>query len=249
MEQIETPLPKVVSRDEWRTERLKHLEHEKEVTRHRDRVSAERRRLPMVALDKEYIFDGPEGKRSLLDLFGNCRQLIIYHFMFDPEWDTGCGGCTGYVDALGDLSMLGERDTTFALVSRAPLAKLEAYKAGKGWSVPWYSSFGSNFNYDFHVTLDARVAPVEYNYRASAQMAKPIEGEEHGMSVFFVWGTLSSTLTPHTHAAPKTSPILIICLTSPLTAGRKIGRTHRRAGLRSQLTGNADTAGRGAGLR
>jgi len=185
MEQIETPLPKVVSRDEWRTERLKHLEHEKEVTRHRDRVSAERRRLPMVALDKEYIFDGPEGKRSLLDLFGNCRQLIIYHFMFDPEWDTGCGGCTGYVDALGDLSMLGERDTTFALVSRAPLAKLEAYKAGKGWSVPWYSSFGSNFNYDFHVTLDARVAPVEYNYRASAQMAKPIEGEEHGMSVFF----------------------------------------------------------------
>jgi predicted dithiol-disulfide oxidoreductase (DUF899 family) len=136
------------------------------------------------------MLDGTEGKRSLKDLFDGRRQLIVYHFMFDPEWEKGCPGCTGYVDALGDLSMLPDRDTTFVLVSRAPLAKLAAYKALKGWSVPWYSSFGSDFNYDFHVTLDENVAPVEYNYRNKAEMEARngpnlMEGEEHGLSVFF----------------------------------------------------------------
>ena len=109
---------------------------------------------------------------------------------FDPAWDKGCPGCTSYVNALGDLSMLNERDTTFLLVSRAPLPKLEAYKAKKGWSVPWFSSFGSDFNYDFHVTNDEKVAPVEYNYRDKAEMearkvANAADGEEHGLSVFF----------------------------------------------------------------
>jgi len=104
--------------------------------------------------------------------------------MFDPEWEEGCSGCTGYANAIADLSLLSERDTTFALVSRAPSAKLEAYQASKGWNILWYSSFGSDFNYDFHVTLDASVQPIEYNYRAKAQMARPIEGEEHGLSVF-----------------------------------------------------------------
>jgi predicted dithiol-disulfide oxidoreductase (DUF899 family) len=107
----------------------------------------------MVKIDKEYVFDGPEGNRSLHDLFETRWQLIVYHFMFDPEWEKGCPGCTGYVDALGDLSMLHDRDTSFVLISRAPLAKLEAYKALKGWNVPWYSSFGSDFNYDLHVTV------------------------------------------------------------------------------------------------
>lgn len=99
-------------------------------------------------------------------------------------------GCTGYVDALGDLSMLNDRDTTFVLVSRAPLPKLEAYKALKGWTIPWYSSFGSDFNYDFHVTLDETIAPIEYNYRDKAELEKRngpnvMQGESHGLSVFF----------------------------------------------------------------
>lgn len=179
-----------MSRDEWLLERKKLLAHEKELTKRRDRVNAERRRLPMVRIEKDYVFDGPSGKVSLLDLFDGRRQLIVYHFMFGPEWDEGCSGCTGYVDALGDLSMLHDRDTAFVLVSRAPLAKLEAYRARKGWSLPWVSSYGSDFNYDFHVTLDENVAPVEYNYRDKAQMVarngpNVVEGEEHGLSVFF----------------------------------------------------------------
>jgi predicted dithiol-disulfide oxidoreductase (DUF899 family) len=110
--------------------------------------------------------------------------------MFDPAWDKGCSACTGWVDALGNLSKLNDRDTTFALVSRAPPTKIEAYKAQKGWRIPWFSSFGSDFNYDFHVTLDGKVAPVEYNYRdkAETQTSKArniVDGEEHGLSVFF----------------------------------------------------------------
>ena len=130
-----TPHPPVASRDQWLAERKKLLAHEKELTKHRDRVNAERRRLPMVKIEKDYVFDGPNGKRSLKDLFDGRRQLIVYHFMFDPAWDKGCPGCTGYVNALGDLSLLNDRDTTFVLVSRAPLAKLEAYKAQKGWKL------------------------------------------------------------------------------------------------------------------
>ena len=161
----EVPHPSIVSRDEWEVARKTLLLHEKELTRHYDRVAAERRRLPMVKVDKEYIFDTADGKKTLLELFGPHRQLIIYHFMFGPDWDTGCMGCTGFVQAIGDLSSLAERDTTFALISRAPLAKLVAYKAKHSWSIPWYSSFGSDFNYDFHVSDD--------------------KGEGQGLSVFF----------------------------------------------------------------
>jgi predicted dithiol-disulfide oxidoreductase (DUF899 family) len=157
--------PPIATRDEWLAARKTLLAHEKEVTKHYDRVSAERRRLPMVKIEKSYTFDGPEGKRSLLDLFDGHRQLIVYHFMFDPEWENGCDGCTGYVNALADLSMLAARDTQFVLISRAPLEKLQAYKARKGWDRRWYSSFGSDFNYDFQTTTDT--------------------GETHGLSVFF----------------------------------------------------------------
>jgi len=186
--------PGIVSRDQWVAERKKLLVHEKEVTRHRDRVNAERRRLPMVKIDKQYTFAGPDGPRSLIDLFDGRRQLIVYHFMFDPEWNEGCSGCTGYVDALGDLSMLAERDTSMVLISRAPLAKLEAYKEKRGWSLPWLSSHGSDFNYDFHVTLDESVAPVEYNFRDKAELESRgdetyfLKGEQHGLSVFFRLG-------------------------------------------------------------
>ncbi|HIK16435.1 MAG TPA: DUF899 domain-containing protein [Leptolyngbyaceae cyanobacterium M33_DOE_097] len=182
--------PNIVKKDEWLTARRILLEHEKELTRQRDRVNAERRRLPMVKLEKEYTFEGSNGSAKLIDLFDGRTQLIIYHFMFAPDWEKGCMGCTGYVNALGDLSMLNQRDTTFVLVSRAPLPKLAAYKKLKGWTLPWYSSFGSDFNYDFHVTLDETIAPIEYNYLDKAELERRngpnvMQGESHGLSVFF----------------------------------------------------------------
>ena len=184
------PHPPIVSQDQWLDARKKLLTHEKEQTKHYDRVNAERRRLPMVKVEKGYTFDGRGGKRDFKALFDGRRQLIIYHFMFDPAWKKGCPSCTWYVDSLGDLSLLNERDTTFALVSRAPLAKIEAYRAERGWDIPWYSSFGTDFNYDFHATNDARVRPIEYNYRSKAEneaheSPNNLEGEEHALSVFF----------------------------------------------------------------
>lgn len=185
--------PSIATHEEWLAARKELLAREKEVTRARDAVSAARRRLPMVRIDKDYTFTGPEGQVTLADLFDGRRQLIVYHFMFDPRWDAGCPGCTGYVNEIGDVSALHDRDTTFVLVSRAPLPKLEAYKAQHGWSLPWYSSYGSDFNYDFHVTFDASVAPIEHNYRSAAeleQLGRPIKAddqpsESQGMSIFF----------------------------------------------------------------
>lgn len=185
--------PNIVGKDEWLTARKTLLEHEKALTKQRDRINAERRRLPMVKLEKAYTFEGLNGAVKLADVFEGRTQLIIYHFMFAPEWEKGCMGCTGFVNSLGDLSMLNARDTTFVLVSRAPLPKLEAYKQQKGWTHPWYSSFGSDFNYDFHATLDENIAPIEYNYRDKAELEK-IHGsnvrqcESHGLSVFFRMG-------------------------------------------------------------
>jgi predicted dithiol-disulfide oxidoreductase (DUF899 family) len=185
-----TAHPPIASQDAWLAQRIVLQTHEKELTKHRDRVNAERRRLPMVKIDKDYVFDTLNGKQSLKDLFEERRQLIVYHFMFDPAWEKGCPGCTSYANSLGDLSKLYDHDTTFALISRAPLAKLEAYRVKMGWSVPWYSSFDSDFNYDFHVTLDENVAPIEYNYRNLTEMKarkgpNGMKGEEHGLSVFF----------------------------------------------------------------
>jgi predicted dithiol-disulfide oxidoreductase (DUF899 family) len=164
-------LPDVVSREEWLLARKGLLAKEKELTRRRDALNAERRRLPMVEITKDYRFDGPDGAVSLLDLFEGRRQLIVGHFMFDPSWEDGCPSCTAGADEVsqGLLDHLHARDTTLVYVSRAPLDKLERYKARKGWTFPWYSSYGSDFNYDFHVTLDESVAPVEYNYRTPAE--------------------------------------------------------------------------------
>jgi predicted dithiol-disulfide oxidoreductase (DUF899 family) len=176
--------PPIVSKEEWLTARKALLTDEKELTHQRDRVSAKRRRLPMVKMDKDYVFEGSQGKTHLLNLFEDRCQLIIYHFMFAPDWDKGCSGCRGFVNALGDLTLLNERDTTLALVSRAPFEKLDRYKAEQGWSLPWFSSWGSDFNYDFHVTLDESIAPVQYNYR-NAKTPGQLRGESHGLSVFF----------------------------------------------------------------
>lgn len=181
--------PSVVSRAEWLAARKALLAKEKELTRYRDAVNAERRRLPMARIDKEYIVEGPEGKVRLLDLFEGRWQLIVYHFMFDPSWDEGCPNCSFLVDNIGHLSHLHARDTSLVLISRAPLARIEPFKRRMGWTVPWYSSFGSDLNYDFHVTLDETVAPVEYNYRNRAELVRNGEayftqGEAHGLSVF-----------------------------------------------------------------
>jgi predicted dithiol-disulfide oxidoreductase (DUF899 family) len=188
-------LPEVVSRQEWLVARKELLAKEKELTRRRDALNAERRQLPMVRITKDYVFEGPGGPARLLDLFEGRRQLIVRHFMFDPSWDQGCPSCSAAAAEVSDglLEHLHVRDTSFAVVSRAPLDKIERYKAGKGWTFPWYSSFRSDFNYDFHVTLDESVAPVEYNYRTPAEHAaagtmgyveghQPIEGP--GQSCF-----------------------------------------------------------------
>jgi len=167
-------LPRVASRDEWLVARKELLEAEKAMTRARDKLNIRRRELPMVEIEKEYVFEGPSGNATLLDLFEGRRQLILRHFMFDPSWDDGCPSCTAASDEVSDglLDHLHARDTTFVAVSRAPLAKIEAYKTSRGWTFPWYSSFGSDFNYDFHVTLDESVAPVEFNYRDKDELEK-----------------------------------------------------------------------------
>ena len=181
--------PRVVSRDEWLVARKELLAKEKQATRARDTLRAERQALPMVEIDKEYAFEGPDDEASLLDLFEGRRQLIVQHFMFDPSWDDGCPSCTYALEDLGHLPHLYEKDTSFVVVSRVLLAKIEAYKRRKGWTIPWFSSFGSDFNYDFHVTLDEAVAPVRYNYRTQeereqASMSWYARGEQAGYSVF-----------------------------------------------------------------
>lgn len=160
-------LPRIATRDEWITARTDLLAKEKELTRQRDALNTERRNLPMVEIEKDYTFAGPDGTLRLIDLFEGRAQLIIYHFMFDPQWEDGCPSCTAGTDELapGFFEHLHIRDTTYAMVSRAPQAKLDRWKAKKGWSLPWYSSFGSDFNYDFGVTIDESVAPGEYNFR------------------------------------------------------------------------------------
>jgi len=163
-------LPRIAGRDEWLAARTELLEQEKRLTRERDALNTRRRELPMVEIVKPYRFEGPDGPASLADLFEGRRQLIVGHFMFKPEWEDGCPSCTAGADnvAEGTRRQLEMRDTTLAYVSRAPLGKLERYKAKRGWTFPWYSSFGSDFNYDFHVTHDEDVAPLEYNYRSQA---------------------------------------------------------------------------------
>jgi len=165
-------LPEVASREQWLEARLRLLEMEKEVTRRRDAVSAERRRLPMVRVEKEYVFDGPAGTVTLADLFGDRMQLVVQHIMFGPEWDAACPVCTQFMSELSPavLDRLREHQTAYVLVSRAPLATLEAYQASHGWSLPWYSSHGSDFNYDFQVTLDQPREQLTYNYRPAARL-------------------------------------------------------------------------------
>jgi predicted dithiol-disulfide oxidoreductase (DUF899 family) len=165
-------LPPVVSEAEWQEAHEKLLAKEKEATRARDALAAERRRLPRVRIDKDYVFEGSDGEARLVDLFDGRRQLIVYHFMFGPNQDEGCDGCSMVVDQIGHLAHLHARDTSFALVSRAPLAKIEPYKQRMGWTIPWFSSFDSDFNVDFGLSPET---PQAGEYQ---------DGETFGLSVF-----------------------------------------------------------------
>jgi predicted dithiol-disulfide oxidoreductase (DUF899 family) len=184
--------PKTVSRAEWLVARKELLKKEKEFTRQRDALSAERRKLPMVKIEKEYVFESPTGRTTLRDLFGSHRQLIIYHFMFDPDWEEGCKSCSHFIDNVaGSVVHLAARDTSFAFVSRAPLQKIESFKKRMGWSFLWLSSFGNDFNYDFGVTLDPEKADYEYNYASAKALLAAgkvwfAKGEMPGLSVFFL---------------------------------------------------------------
>lgn len=178
-------LPAIVTREEWLVARKALLAQEKEETRRRDAVNAERRRLPMVRVAKDYTFTGPGGPVDLSDLFGGKQQLVVQHVMFDPAWEDVCPGCTGALDEMNAalLAHLAHRDTAYAAISRTPYEKLSAHQEKKGWGfLPWYSSFGSSFNYDFHVTIDPAVAPVYFNYRDADELRAAGQGEFDGSS-------------------------------------------------------------------
>jgi predicted dithiol-disulfide oxidoreductase (DUF899 family) len=181
--------PEVVTQSEWLEARKALLAREKELTRLRDELSAERRRLPMVEIEKDYRFTGPDGEVGLADLFEGRGQLLIYHFMWLADQGAGCPSCSFLVDNIGDVRHLHARDTTLALVARGPFEDIDGYRRRMGWNIPLYSSLGSDFNYDFHVTIDSDVAPVEYNYRGGAELAKDPawrdwKGEMPGTSAF-----------------------------------------------------------------
>ena len=165
-------LPEVVSRAEWTAARKELLAQEKELTRARIRVNAQRRRLPMVKVDKAYVFEGPDGKAGLGDLFAGRPQLVMHHFMFAPSWDEACPSCSSAADGIGRLRQLHVRNTSLVAVSRAPYPKIAAFRERMGWTFPWYSSFGSDFNYDFHATLDDTIAPVVLHFRTRDEIAE-----------------------------------------------------------------------------
>jgi predicted dithiol-disulfide oxidoreductase (DUF899 family) len=165
-------LPPVVSETEWEAALEALRAKEKDATRARDALAAERRRLPRVRIGKDYVFEGPNGPARLVDLFEGRTQLIVYHFMFGPNQEVGCDGCSLFVDQIGHLAHLHARDVSFALISRAPIDKIERYRKRMGWTIPWYSSFETDFNVDFGLSPEV---PAEGVYQ---------DGENFGLSVF-----------------------------------------------------------------
>ena len=182
---VNVEIHKVVSREEWLAARIEHLDKEKEFTRLRDQLSQQRRELPWVKVGKEYVFNGPNGKETLSELFAGRSQLLIYHFMFDPSWDEGCPSCSFWADNYdGIIVHLNHRDVTLVTVSRAPLDQLEAYRRRMGWNFKWVSSWQTDFNRDYHVTstaedLDKGEASYNYKKREGSPSESP------GISVFY----------------------------------------------------------------
>jgi predicted dithiol-disulfide oxidoreductase (DUF899 family) len=176
---------RVVSHDEWVEARKRFLAREKAFTRERDALSRERRELPWEMVDKKYVFDGPEGKETLADLFAGKSQLLVYHFMFGADWKEGCPACSFWADNFnGIIPHLKQRDTTMVAISRAPLAKLEAFKKRMGWSFKWLSSGDNGFNRDYGVAFTPEeVERKEASYNYTTQ--DPLETEREGVSVFF----------------------------------------------------------------
>ena len=176
---------KIVSREEWISAQKAHLVHEKEFTRARDRLSAERRALPWVKVDKTYVFDGPDGKQTLADLFAGRSQLVVQHFMFAPDWNEGCKSCSFWADGFERMiPHLAARYTTLVAISRAPLQKLEAFKARMGWTFDWLSSAGSDFNHDYGVSFtpeEIKSGARTYNFGTSGFGIE----DAPGISVFF----------------------------------------------------------------
>jgi predicted dithiol-disulfide oxidoreductase (DUF899 family) len=182
-------LPDVVPAGEWLAARKALLADEKALTKARDELNAKRRQLPMVRVGKHYVFDGADGEVSLLDAFEGRRQLIVYHFMWRWDLNAGCPSCSILVDNIGHVAHLHAANTTLAVISRGSWADLKRFVDRMGWAVPFYSSFRTDFNYDFHVTQDETVAPVSYNYRTKEELVEANqawagEGEQPGVSVF-----------------------------------------------------------------
>jgi predicted dithiol-disulfide oxidoreductase (DUF899 family) len=180
----------IVSREEWLVARKALLAKEKQATRQRDALTAERMRLPMVRIDKPYVFQGPLGPQSLADLFAGQPQLLIYHFMFQPEWNEGCKSCSHFMDtSAGAVIHLRARHTAFVVVSLAPFEKIDAFRRRMNWDFPWVSSYGSDFNRDFEVSIDVADERSNYNYARSKNLLEAgkiwfPKGELPGLSAF-----------------------------------------------------------------
>ena len=195
--------PKVVSRQEWLTARKALLAKEKSFSRERDELARERRGLPWVRIEKDYLFDGPDGEASLADLFGARNQLIVYHFMLGPGWAAGCPSCSFLADHFdGALPHLAARDVNFAAVSRAPLAEIRKFQARMGWRFAWLSSYGNDFNFDFHVSFhkeDIGKRKVEYNFELGDASMEELPGasafyKDARGSVFHTYSTYARGL-------------------------------------------------------
>jgi predicted dithiol-disulfide oxidoreductase (DUF899 family) len=185
MTATQTAFNSIVSKDEWLQARRALLEQEKALTREHDELSRKRRELPWVKVGENYVFDGPQGAVTLSDLFGGRTQLMIYHFMFGPEWAEGCPSCSMVADTIdGTLPHLAHRDAAFVMVSRAPIGRIEAFKKRMGWSCPWVSSYGNGFNRDFHVSFtkeEMERGEVDYNFGVDRFPSD----EAPGLSVFY----------------------------------------------------------------
>jgi predicted dithiol-disulfide oxidoreductase (DUF899 family) len=211
-----TAYPEVATREEWLAARKKLLAREREVTHLRDAINAERRRLPMVKVEKDYVFEGPDGEVRFIDMFEGRSQLYIHHFMWIHELDEGCPSCTMAAHLTfteKDRALLNAKGVTFAAVSRAPYASIARYKDKHGWTFPWYSSRDNDFTYDYHVTFDSTRAPIEYNYQSLDQLQAAgvtddmLRGDWPGASVFVrrgddVFHTYSAYARGLDHSAP-----------------------------------------------
>ena len=223
----------VVSAAEWLNARKELQAAEEEAVLALEQLAIRRRELPAVAVEKDYVFQGPDGEASLLDLFEGRTQLIVQHFMFDPSWEQGCPVCSYQADNIGNLAHLHARNTTYAAVSRAPISKIEPFRQRMGWTFPWYSSLGSDFNYDFHVTNDEAVVPIEYNFRSAQELADRGEawaarpGEQGGLSVFLRDGdTILRTWSGY-------GPVIeLFCTTDQLLNVTRLGRQDESVELR-----------------